>query len=307
MAKQNKDLLNQLLTLVRQDWGVLPPALWQRLATCELPLSWWLYQQQQNLDQALLVGINGPQGCGKSTTVACLQTLLQRYFGLRVAVVSIDDFYLTQAERQALAAQRHPLLKTRGVPGTHDVQLAQTTLDRLVKEKKVAVKVPYFNKAIDDRSPEADWPSYQTPIDVILFEGWCVGATPQAEAELQQPVNELERDEDANGAWRQYVNQSLQHDYRALFAKLDCLLFFSCGDFSWVYQWRKQQEQENARRAQASGSSLIGIMNDQQLKRFVLHYERVTRHCQKILPGLADVIIPLNYSREVTALQWRQA
>jgi D-glycerate 3-kinase len=240
--------------------------------------------------------------------VACLKSLLEQYYGLRVAIVSIDDFYLTRAERQALAASVHPLLVTRGVPGTHDVRLAVNTLTELQNNRGRAalLAVPHFNKAVDDRLPQDQWPVYQTPVDVVLFEGWCVGATPESEEALDAPMNELEAREDADGLWRRYVNQSLASDYRELFGMLDALMLFSCGDFSWVYEWRKQQELENAARARARGSDTHGIMNDAALKRFVLHYERITRHCQNALPELADVVVPLSKDRRVSALRWRQ-
>lgn len=305
---QSVQLQQPLLNaLVHQDWHGLPSAIWQRLQVCELPLAHWIYSQQATRPSGLIIGINGPQGCGKSTTVACLQTLLEHYYGLRVAVISIDDFYLTKCERAVLADRVHPLLITRGVPGTHDITLAINTLTALRGDTSVnQLAVPRFNKAVDDRFPESDWHHCPVPVDVVLFEGWCVGATAQVSTDLATPLNELEQSEDTDGRWRGYVNKVLQTDYQDLFSLLDHLLLFKCADFSWVYQWRKQQEIENARKAERMGSSTQGIMNDQQLKRFILHYERVTRQCQAVLPTIADVMIPLNEARGVSELQWRQ-
>lgn len=305
MATLQTDAAAQLFPLVCDDWCSLDARAKDRLKNCELPLAQWLFESQRARSKALVVGVNGPQGCGKSTTVASLKCLLEQYFGLRVAVVSIDDFYLTKAERQSLGKTVHPLLVTRGVPGTHDVDLAIKTLTHL-QLAQGELAIPSFNKAVDDRLPRKDWPVVTAPLDVILFEGWCVGAVAESEDALITPVNSLERNEDEDAHWRQYVNLSLASGYRDLFDLLDAMIVFSCGDFSWVFDWRKEQEQENAERAKARGSAVTGIMSDAQLQRFVLHYERITRHCQTVLPAMADVVIPLSKSREVAALQWRQ-
>jgi D-glycerate 3-kinase len=306
MPETQSDTAARLFPLICDDLGFMDQQAQDRLLVCELPLAQWIFARQQRVGRTSLVGINGPQGCGKSTTVASLKALLETYYGLRVAIVSIDDFYLTLAERQALSQTVHPLLKTRGVPGTHDVDLAMRVLSRLRSGTSGTLAVPLFDKASDDRAPHHQWPVFTMPVDVILFEGWCVGATPESEQALAAPINELESSEDTKGAWRQYVNLSLASGYHELFALLDSLIVFSCGDFSWVYDWRRQQEQDNARRAKARGGSTTAIMNDAQLKRFVLHYERITTHCQRVLPTLADVVVPLSKSRQVTALRWRQ-
>lgn len=306
MSMSQADTATRLFPLICDDLGLVTQQSKNRLRVCELPLAQWIYGRQRGRAEALVVGVNGPQGCGKSTTVASLKTLLETYYGLRVAIVSIDDFYLTRAERQLLGQTVHPLLVTRGVPGTHDMDLAMRSLALLSSNASGTVAVPLFDKAIDDRMPESRWPQFVMPIDVILFEGWCVGAMPEPEQALATPRNELEADEDHDGTWRQYVNLSLAAGYRDLFDRLDALILFSCGDFSWVYDWRRQQEQDNAARAQARAGMTTAIMNDAQLKRFVLHYERITTHCQRVLPELADVVVPLSKSRQVAALRWRQ-
>ncbi|MCG8311715.1 MAG: hypothetical protein MI976_00730, partial [Pseudomonadales bacterium] len=168
-----------------------------------------------------------------------------------------------------------------------------------------SVAVPRFNKAIDDRYPAKDWTPIVTPVDVILFEGWCVGAKPEPESSLSNPINRLEREEDADTKWRQHVNSALADSYQALFGLLDKLVLFEYGDFSWVFQWRQQQERENA--AKAKDNNISGIMDDAALERFILHYERVTRNCQQMLPKTADVCIHLTKEREVTSLTWKPA
>nr|WP_321985249.1 hypothetical protein [uncultured Lichenicoccus sp.] len=120
--------------------------------------------------------------------------------GATTAVRSIDDFYLTRVERAALGREVHPLLETRGVPGTHDLDLARRTLDGLLGEAGVS-PVPCIDKAIDDRAPLADWHQVRTPVSVLILEGWCVGARLTPEDQLEGRINELERDEDVCGRW----------------------------------------------------------------------------------------------------------
>ena len=187
----------------------------------------------------LVVGIAGPQGCGKSTTVIALRQLLKSG-GLRVAVLSLDDLYLTHAARVALAAQVHPLLVTRGVPGTHDVALGLDLLDALVAGRDV--RLPRFDKAADTRLDPSGWDAVKGPVDIVLFEGWCVGTAPQDPASLIEPVNGLERDEDSGAVWRGWVNAVLAGPYQDLFARLNLRIQFRAPDFETVILWRIEQE-----------------------------------------------------------------
>lgn len=263
-------------------------------------LAQWIAAQKRP-GRALVVGINGAQGCGKSTLAARLRDELEQEPGLRTVVLSIDDFYLARAERADLATRVHPLLRTRGVPGTHDVALAQRTLERLRTAREgESVTLPRFVKALDDRAPQSDWPACEGPVDVVLFEGWCVGTPPQADDELASPVNALEADEDADGRWRAWVNQQLVTTYAVLFAQLDRLVLLQAPDFAVVHGWRLQQEADNV--AAAAGAR---AMTPAELQRFIAHYERLTRHALRVLPARADVVLQLDAQRRVVAARYR--
>jgi len=269
----------------------MPEASADDLARVYLPLAAWVLTQKQ--DRPLLLGVNGAQGSGKSTLCDFLRLILSDGHGQRVAVLSIDDLYLTRAEREALAGEVHPLLLTRGVPGTHDVTLGLATLDRLrAATDKDLIPLPSFDKASDDRRPAADWPIFRGQPDIILFEGWCVGTTPQSDAALREPVNALERDEDADGRWRRYVNHRLETDYRRLFAELDRLIFLRIPGMDRVLEWRTLQEQKLAATAGAGQH----VMDAAAIRRFVMHYERLTRHNLIDLPARADLTLDLNDS-----------
>jgi len=231
-----------------------------------------------------LIGINGAQGSGKTTLCRFLETLLVEH-NLRTVTLSLDDLYLTHAERQDLARHEHPLFATRGVPGTHDVALGEAILDDLLAGRTAAL--PRFDKAVDDRATVRRM--IEPPIDVVLIEGWCLGAVPQPAAALEAPVNELERYEDAASDWRREVNRRLATDYAALFARIDLLVMLKVDGFEAVRANRALQERKLA----ASNPEGAAIMDDAALDRFLMHYERLTRWMLEEMPGRADLVIEI--------------
>ncbi len=241
-------------------------------------------------DPPLILGLCGAQGSGKSTIAARLAKQVERS-----AILSLDDLYLTRAERQRLARAVHPLFATRGVPGTHDVTLGVETIAAIVRGEAVAL--PRFDKAIDDRAPPWTWPCAPKGCQLLIFEGWCVGARAQDAAALVAPLNMLEAAEDADGTWRRHVNAALASDYPRLFAPIDPLVLLVPPDWSTVLRWRTQQE-EALRRTRGPGA---GVMDDMQLARFVSHYERLTRHIWAEMPGRADLCLTLAEDRTLAA------
>ncbi|WP_132986653.1 kinase [Luteimonas terricola] len=245
------------------------------------------------LDDALrsgarVYGISGLQGSGKSTLAAQLATEATGR-GLRCALLSIDDVYLPRAERLRLAREVHPLLATRGPPGTHDVALAIEVLDALREGRDVAL--PRFDKLDDDRLPRTQWPRMRG-VDLVLFEGWFLGTPAEDAAALRAPVNTLEREEDADGRWRRWCNAALARDYPDLWRRIDRLLLLQAPSFEVVPEWRWQAEQ--ALQATRPGAS---AMNRSAVDRFVQHYERTGRQALRSLPALADRIIALDARR----------
>lgn len=254
-----------------------------------LPAARWLEEKLTGMQMPYLLGVNGAQGSGKTTFANLLQLIMREGFGRRSVCLGIDDFYKTRKSRQALAAAVHPLLKTRGVPGTHDMELAWSVVDGLLKGEKVSS--PRFDKALDDRSPETEWLNHAGPLDLVLFEGWCVGANSQPDEDLERPLNSLEEDRDADLVWRRYVNSRLQKGaYRQLYDRLDGLLMLKVPDMDAVYRWRWQQEEQLRLRR----GSLKGIMTRQQVREFIMHYERLTRHMLREMPKRADLVINLD-------------
>lgn len=253
----------------------------------------------------LLIGINGCQGSGKSTLSALLEKVLSQLYDKKVANLSIDDFYHTKIYRHQLAQNKHPLFATRGVPGTHDIALLEQTLSAL-RGNKNDITIPRFNKAIDDRYPDTDCDKIKGPVDIILLEGWCIGANAQSASELLEPINALERTEDKQGTWRTAINEAIKEQYHPVFAQLDSLIMLKAPSFECVYQWRQLQE-EKLRQIYSqnyqTGDGIQanhGVMDDKQLKRFIQHYQRLTEHMLRSLPEHADIVFDLNQQHQIT-------
>ena len=274
----------------------LPAAVLAAAPSLHLPLALELAQRARAHGTQLLVGICGAQGSGKSTAARVLTQLLADH-GLSAVALSIDDFYLTREQRTSLSRSVHPLLRTRGVPGTHDIGLALETLQSL--RAGLPTSLPRFDKATDQRVAQQSWPVAQAAYDVILFEGWCVGALPQPAAALQAPVNTLERDLDPELIWRTYVNDALVRDYPPLFSMLDVLVLLAAPSFEVVFGWRLEQEQQLRREVQSAGGDLTRVMDEVQLRHFIAHYERLTRHILEEMPQRADIVVPLDAQRRV--------
>lgn len=249
------------------------------------------------LDDALHHGarvyaIAGLQGSGKSTLAAQV-TALARERGLRVATLSIDDVYLGRRERRRLARDVHPLLATRGPPGTHDLALACETLDAL--RTGAAARLPRFDKLADRRLPPSRWRTIRA-VDLVLFDGWCLKVPAETQTQLRDPINPLERDEDPDGVWRQWCNERLGRDYPALWTRLDRLLWLQPPDFAPVARWRWQQEQ--AMRSEHGGH---GGMSRAGVERFVQHFERISRQALRTLPAIAERTLTLDARRRIVA------
>lgn len=242
-------------------------------------------------DRPPVIGVVGAQGSGKTT----LARAAAEAFG--AAQISIDDVYLTRAEREAMAREVHPLFITRGPPGTHDLGLLQQLIDDLsAAGPDDETAIPDFDKRGDDRRPVGQWRAFRGRPSAVLIDAWCLGALPEDAAALAEPVNALEREQDADGRWRGLVNERVAGDYAAFAARMDAILFLQAPGFSVVLDWRCQQE-----------ADLLGVAPDDlppaeraRLEGFIQYFERISR---RMLAGgvRADVIAPLDPMRRLRA------
>ena len=260
------------------------------------PLVDQIFQRYQRQKRPLVLGINGCQGSGKSTLADYLCSMVAERHAIATANLSLDDFYLPLKQRMRLSETVHPLLATRGVPGTHDIDLAIETIEQLVAGN--TTRIPRFDKSIDDRVPEKDFDRVTGPAGLIILEGWCLGALPQSDSDLQQPVNDLERLEDEQGIWRQYINLALAGGYQQLFAMVDQLIMLKAPSFDTVFQWRWQQESKLQEKHSQTNRS--GLMTEQQVLRFIQYFQRITEQSLAEMPGRSQHVFQLDLDRQIS-------
>lgn len=234
------------------------------------------------------IGIGGGQGCGKSTLCALVEKA-SAFFGERVAVLSLDDFYLTKEQRLTLGDEVHELLTTRGPPGTHDIHKLICAVHSL--QKGHSCFIPVFDKGLDDRTGSR----HIVPgVTRVIVEGWCIGARPEPRSRLEKPINALESNLDPDGAWRSWINGQLIGPYDKLRTALEELVFIQVPSINCVRRWRLQQESERP---------LHLRMDESRVRRFVEHYERVTYWMLEDLSTNADIVVELDECHDVTKLR----
>lgn len=254
-------------------------------------------KQSEELTKSLIIGINAAQGAGKTTMSELLKRVLKHSFQRNVLVVSLDDFYLSQQLRSKLAETEHPLFKTRGVPGTHDVHAAIDFFNQITSSNnKSSMKVPRFDKSADNPVDKSQWAELEGKVDIVIFEGWCIGATAIDQNSLVKPINRLEKNQDQACTWRKSWNQKLAQDYQKLFQSIDYLIYLAAPDWPTVIKWRKQQE-KRLRLSLNSTDKQESLMSDAQLDEFMLHFERLTKACFTEMPKKADITIELDNNR----------
>ncbi len=243
--------------------------------------------------ETVFIGINGCQGSGKTTLADYLVMQLKEKWQINAISCSLDDFYLSKNKRKQLAQSIHPLFKTRGVPGTHNIELLEQTLANFAKQK-VNWRLAKFDKSTDNPQPKSRWPMITQKMNVVIIEGWCWGVLPQSPEALITPVNNLEKQQDPTRQWRNYVNQQLQDNYQPLFKQMNLTVMLKAPSFDCVYQWRLEQEQKLAKTASSS------MMNEQDIAQFIQYFQRLTEHALKVLPEQVDFLFELDKNRQIT-------
>jgi len=260
-----------------------------------IPISFWIENKYKKKGETLILGFSGGQGSGKTTVTGILKIILKKFFKRRIHVSSIDDFYKTLEDRNKISNKIHPLLKTRGVPGTHDINLVKNFFNIIRKKKFKKIKLPKFDKSIDDRLKKKYWPSVNKKPEIVILEGWCVGARPQSNFLIKKPVNVLEKYEDKNLTWRKYTNEKLKKEYKKLFKLIDHFIFMKIPNFNMVFKWRLLQESKLRKKSHSKKN----IMSYSEIKRFIMFYERITLQMIKDLSKSASVVMLLKKNHEI--------
>ena len=264
-----------------------------------LPISRKIHINYLTNKKTKIIGLTGGQGSGKSTVAKILKIILKEGFNLNTVIFSIDDFYKTLQERKTMSKKINPLFLTRGVPGTHDTALLLKCLNNLKSKNFKKFLIPKFDKSIDDRLSKMFWQNIKTKPDIVIFEGWCVGASPQKNKDLIVPINVLEKEKDKKRIWRNFVNKELKTTYKKIFKLIDLMIFLKIPSFEYVYKWRLLQEKKL--RITSKGKK---TMTNKQVKNFIMFYERITKHMLKNFSKKRNFIINLDKSHRLKSLKF---
>lgn len=221
----------------------------------------------------LIIGINGPQGCGKSTVAKAVVEGL-RENGIAAISLSIDDFYLTRQSQLELASRHpsNPYLQQRGYPGTHDIELGRATLEAMKRIQETGnVFCPVYDKSLHqgqgDRLPASSWKKISAPLQVVLFEGWMLGFTRVPDSSIhEESLREVNRLLKGYEAWHQFLNGFIQ---------------LSPLDINFTVDWRVEAE-EKMKLEGKSGMSRQQISN--YILKFLPAYEAYLPHLLKCPP-----------------------
>jgi D-glycerate 3-kinase len=261
-----------------------------------IPICFWISKKVNN-KKPYFLGLAGGQGTGKTTIGSLIKIILTKYFRLNVFKISIDDFYKTRKERIELSKKIHPMLLTRGVPGTHDINIMLKFFREIKKNKFRKIKLPSFNKATDDRFPKKFWYQIDKKPDVIIFEGWCVGARPEKKNTLKEPINFIEKENDQKHKWRYYVNDQLRTKYRKLYSQLNCLIYLKATNFNLLQKWRLKQEHKLWLKTKKKSNHKI--MSKGDVISFMQTYQRITENMFRSMPKYASIILDLNSNHQI--------
>ena len=266
-----------------------------------IPICFWISKKAKK-KSPLIVGLAGGQGSGKTTISSILSLILKKYFKLKVFKISIDDFYKTKKQREILSKNKHSLLLTRGVPGTHDIKIMLDFFRKIKTKNFKSLKLPKFNKANDDRYKKKHWYKLKSRPDVVIFEGWCVGAKPQSLRLLKKPINALEKAYDKSLKWRRFVNLQLKTNYKKLYSQLDSLLYLKVKNFNLLKKWRIKQEEKLWLKSKSRKN--LKIMNKKEVINFMQTYQRITEQMFKDAPKYSSIIMNLNKNHQIHKIKF---
>ncbi|MEM9245087.1 MAG: hypothetical protein AAGA67_05015 [Cyanobacteria bacterium P01_F01_bin.153] len=201
--------------------------------------------------------------------------ILTAALGRSLLNLSIDDFYLTYAQRRTLC-QQDPRLIWRGPPGTHDIDLAVETLDQLEQGNAA---VPQFDKSLHGGQGDCVAPKTVKSADIVWLEGWLVGCNPVEDAVFDGPLPEPIVTE-GDRQFARDCNERLAA-YSPLWQRLDQWAVLAPKDYRWSKRWRSQAE---ASRIAAGGKGL----SKAEIGEFVDYFWRALHPDLFVTPWLTN-------------------
>ena len=238
----------------------------------------------------------GSQGIGKSSFIYIISKAIEKFYNKKILLLSIDNYYLSKNKRLYLSKKIHPLLITRGVPGTHNIKKLVKNVKQF-NQDKYPITIPLFDKLIDDKLKSSK--TIKTKCDILFLEGWCCGSSEIPKKFLYTNINNLEKINDPNNQWRDFYNKKLKIEYKKLFKLFDELIFLKTSSFDNVYKWRLKQEKTNQ-----SKNKKLRRMSANEIKIFVQHYEKITKWMIKDLNKKAQIVIKFEKNHKISSINF---
>ncbi len=239
--------------------------------------------------------IGGSQGIGKSSLITIIKKTLEQFYGKKVLVLSLDDYYLSKNKRLKLAREKHKLLATRGVPGTHDIENLVRDIKKF-ENNEYPLNIPIFDKLIDTRIRKKN--KIKKKCDLLILEGWCCGCSFIDNNYLYKNINFIEKKFDKNFIWRDFYNNKLNNEYKYLFNLFEEKIFLKAPSFKYIHKWRVKQEKRNS-----SQSKKFKKMNIEEIQIFIQHYEKITKWMLKEFNGFSNLVIRVDKNQKIISVR----
>lgn len=282
-------------TVVERSIEFIKPLLVQKLTT--------------KTGKPLVLGVEGPQGSGKTTAATSIkESLLRLYPSCNIVQFSMDDFYVTYNEQQQINLENssNKLLQGRGLPGTHDVSLLWKVFHKLLgnDDKDFPIHIPVYDKSAHlgkgDRLPESQWTVVDSHIDLIVFEGWFNGyiSIPN-ESELAKKWNNIRllnapKFDLVEDSHIKVINKNLS-DYEKIWDLFDLFVCIKTSNINNVYKWRLQQEHDLIiKKGSGMSDSEVEQFVDRYMPIYYLYYDRLEITQLKIRSLELDIDISRN-------------
>ena len=203
-----------------------------------LPLLSQAYKFKNNFSDRKIIGISALPGTGKTTLGNWLEAISLK-LDFKIAVISIDDFYLPSHEMK-LAIKNNPWNVSRGFPGSHSVKLMH---DKLLNWKiSGELNVPVFDKSLRNGLGDRSYWRSDNP-DLLIIEGWFLGVEPLSiDIDEQQQIKSLNLSHHES-IYRSNIQKNL-HSYKDVWGLLDNIWHLKPLKFEYMNMWKSNQEKE---------------------------------------------------------------
>ena len=146
------------------------------------------------------------------------------------------------------------------------------------------------------------WNSVKLKPDIVIFEGWCVGAKHQSFKKLKKSINLIEKNYDKNFIWRKFVNLQLKKKYKLLFSKINHFMYLDVDNFNLLKKWRLKQETKLL--IKNKNKKNHKIMKKKDVLNFMQTYQRITEQMLIDMPKSASLVIKLNNLHQINKIKF---